>query len=209
MEESQKSRVCVVEGVPWKAGDQGRRKARGLTPQPVVEDVLEHSDQDAEGDGQVAERQGAGEDVGDGAHGLAEGHHVDHQRVAKERQDEDEHAGEHEGQLGAPRQLRGVDQRPQPVQRDELRPCRVVVPQQPGELLRGDVELLHAARAPRAIHLPGLGLPRGGARATGGPARRPPPSPAGRDSLRSGLGRTRGLPPAPREVLEKESSAGF
>lgn len=79
------------------------KKRLGLTPQPGVRDVLEYSDRDTEeGDEQVAECQGADEDVGDGAHGLAAGHYVDHQRVAKESQGEDEHAGEHEGQFGSP-----------------------------------------------------------------------------------------------------------
>ena len=137
----------------WGLGEKERARTH---PQPVVGDVLEHSDRDAEeGDEQVAERQGADEDVGDSAHGLAAGHHVDHQRVAKECQGEDEHAGEHEGQLGAPGQLWGVDERPQPVERDELLPRQVVVPQQPGELLRSDVERLHAACAPSVIHLRG------------------------------------------------------
>lgn len=82
------------------------------TAEPVGGDVLQHGEGDAEeGDEEVAERQRANEDVGDGPHGFAASHHVEHQAVAKERQDEDEHADEDEGHLGARRQLRDVHQR--------------------------------------------------------------------------------------------------
>lgn len=93
-------------------GPGPRAPAPAPTAEPVGGDVLQHGEGDAEeGDEEVAEGQGADEDVGDGPHGFAAGHHVEHQAVAEERQGEDEHADEDEGHLGAPRQLWDVDQR--------------------------------------------------------------------------------------------------
>lgn len=142
------------------------------TAEPVGGDVLQHGEGDAEeGDEEVAERQGADEYVGDGPHGFAAGHHVEHQAVAEERQGEDEHADEDEGQLGARRQLRDVHEGLQPVQGDELLPRHIVVPQELRELLRGDVQGPHGA-VPAAARgaerparpAPGAGGERGGAR---------------------------------------------
>lgn len=128
-------------------GDRRTRPAR--TAQPLGGDVLQHGEGDAEeGDEEVAERQGADEDVGDGPHGSAAGHHVEHQAVAEKRQGEDEHADEDEGHLGTARQLRDVHQRLQPVQGDELLSRHVVVPQELRELLRGDVQGAHDALLP-------------------------------------------------------------
>lgn len=91
-----------------KGGGQG-----SPYPQPGVGDVLEHGDRHAEEDDeQVAERQGADKDVGDGAHGLAAGHHIDHQGVSEECQGEDDQAGKQEGQPDPGGQLRGEHQWP-------------------------------------------------------------------------------------------------
>ena len=115
------------------------------TTQPLVGDVLEHCDRDAEeGNEQITECQRADEDVGDGVHGLAAGHHIDHQRVAKERQGKNECSCQRKSQFSARWQLGSVNQRPQPIEMNELLPSQVVRTQQPGELLRGDVERLHA-----------------------------------------------------------------
>lgn len=120
------------------------RPAAARTAQPVGGDVLQHGEGHAEeGDEEVAERQGADEDVGDRPHGAAAGDHVEHQAVAEQRQGEDERADEDEGGLSAPGQLGDVDERPQPVQGDELLPRHVVVPQELRELLRGDVQGPH------------------------------------------------------------------
>lgn len=125
------------------------------TAEPVGGDVLQHCEGDAEeGDEEVAERQGADEYVGDGPHGFAAGHHVEHQAVAEERQGEDEHADEDEGQLGAPRQLRDVHKGLQPIQGDELLPRHVVVPQELRELLRGDVQGPHSTLLSAASSAP-------------------------------------------------------
>lgn len=94
-----------------KAGEGGGRDL--LTPQPGVGDVLQHGDRHAEEDDeQVAESQGADEDVGDGAHGLAAGHHIDHQGVSEECQGKDDQAGEQESQPDSGGQLRGEHQWP-------------------------------------------------------------------------------------------------
>lgn len=129
---SENSGIFLVK--KQKAARKGSRDL--LTPQPGVRDVLEHGDRDAEEDNeQVAERQGADEDVGDRAHGLAAGHHIDHQGVAEERQGEDEQASEQKGQPGSRGQLRGEHQWSQPIARDELCARQVVQPQQLRELL--------------------------------------------------------------------------
>jgi len=139
-------------------GDRRTRPAR--TAQPLGGDVLQHGEGDAEeGDEEVAERQGADEDVGDGPHGPAAGHHVEHQAVAEKRQGEDEHADEDEGHLGTARQLRDVHQRLQPVQGDELLSRHVVVPQELRELLRGDVQGAHGALLPSRSVRPSLSAP--------------------------------------------------
>lgn len=94
-----------------KRGEGGGRDL--LTPQPGVGDVLQHGDRHAEEDDeQVAESQGADEDIGDGAHGLAAGHHIDHQGVSEECQGKDDQAGEQESQPDTGGQLRGEHQWP-------------------------------------------------------------------------------------------------
>lgn len=162
-------------GEGYLGEDYGAGKPCGqhtLTSPPVVGDVLQHGDRDAEkGDEQVAEGQRADEDVGDGAHSLAAGHHVEHQSVAEERQREEETARQCQGHLGSRGQLRGVDERAQAVAGDELLSRQVVVPQQPGELLGGDVERLHSAPrrlSPSASPSSARLAPKPGARGSSG-----------------------------------------
>lgn len=173
------------------------RPAAARTAQPVGGDVLQHGEGHAEeGDEEVAERQGADEDVGDRPHGAAAGDHVEHQAVAEQRQGEDERADEDEGGLGAPGQLGDVDERPQPVQGDELLPRHVVVPQELRELLRGDVQGPHGdtftSHPPSSQPLSAPGRPRVTlpVRSGGAPAPpRPPLRPAANFEAAAASGR--------------------
>ncbi|KAK7796215.1 hypothetical protein U0070_007048, partial [Myodes glareolus] len=124
----------VLKEANGQQAEPFRQEAQGS---PLVGDVLEHCDRDAEeGNEQITECQRADEDVGDCAHGFAAGHHIDYQRVAKERQGKNECSHQRKSQFSPRWQLGSVNQRPQPVEMNELLPSQIVRTQQPGELLR-------------------------------------------------------------------------
>lgn len=113
----------------------GRTANPALTPQPLWGVVLQQGERDAEkSDQQVAASQGADEDVGGHPHGFPSD-----DDVAQKSQQEDEEVEDQEDDLGVGRQLGDVDQGLQPVGGYELLPAHVVLPQEPGESLRGHV----------------------------------------------------------------------
>lgn len=98
-----------------------------LTAEPLRGDVLQQGERNAEeSDEQVADGQRADENIRGRLDGSLLQHYVDDQAVPGQSQDEDHRVHDHEGGLGAVRQLGDVDQRLDVVGVDELLPAQVV-----------------------------------------------------------------------------------
>lgn len=110
-----------------------------LTPEPLRGDVLQESERDAEeSDEQVADGQGADEDVGGRLDRALLHDDVNDQAVSRQSHEEDQHVGDEEDRLGAVGQLGHVDERLDVVGADELLAAQVVVAQHLLQPLGGD-----------------------------------------------------------------------
>lgn len=98
-----------------------------LTPEPFRGDVLQQSERDAEeSDEQVADRQGADKNIRRRLYRAFLHNYVDDQTISSQSQDENDQVHDHEGGLGAVRQLGDVDERLDVVSVDELLAAQVV-----------------------------------------------------------------------------------
>lgn len=99
-----------------------------LTPEPFRRDVLQKSERYAEkSDEQVADSQGADENIGGRLNRPFLCDNINDQTVSRQSHEEDQHVGDEEDRLGAVGQLGDVDERLDVEGGDELLAAQVVV----------------------------------------------------------------------------------
>lgn len=128
-----------------------------LTPEPFRRDVLQEGERNAEkSDEQVADSQGADENIGGRLNRPFLQDDVNNQSVSGQSHDEDQHVHDDEDGLGAVGQLGDVDERLDVVSVDELLAAQVIVTEHLLQLFRSYLTGLLVRLRRRCCH-PGAG----------------------------------------------------